>query len=79
MGPDRVEPDRVPELRDELRDRGELVIAASSSRTGAIRYAVETGRVVKAGRAPLTAGDVNALKVLFEAAARKLDTLPPLR
>jgi hypothetical protein len=54
--------------------RGELGLTASSSRNRGIFYGVEVGRLVKARRA-LTAGEMQQLRTMIEAASLKLQTL----
>jgi hypothetical protein len=56
--------------------KGEFDVMASSSRMRGVIYAVEVGRLTKARRALLGAGDIHQLRTLFEAAAQKLSTLP---
>ncbi len=56
--------------------KGELDLMASSSRNHGVVYAVEVGRLVKARRAPLTAGELHQLRTLFEVAAQKLSIGP---
>jgi hypothetical protein len=57
--------------------RGELVLTASSSRNRGIVYRVEVGRLVKLASGPMTAGEIQQLRTLFEGASQKLATIPP--
>ena len=56
--------------------KGELQITASSSRNRGVVFSVEAGRIAKARREGLTAGDVQQLRMLIEAASQKLATMP---
>jgi len=57
--------------------RGELVLTASSSRNRGIVYRVEVGRILKVASGPLTGGEMQQLRTLFEGASQKLATVPP--
>jgi hypothetical protein len=56
--------------------KGELEVAASSSRNRGVVFSVEAGRPLKARRDALTAGELQELRVLIEAASQKLATMP---
>jgi hypothetical protein len=56
--------------------KGELELTASSSRNRGVVFSVEVGRLVKARRERLTAGEVQQLRTLIEAASQKLATMP---
>jgi len=56
--------------------KGELEIAGSSSRSRGIVFSVEAGRPLKARREDLTAGELQQLRILLEAASQKLATMP---
>lgn len=55
--------------------KGEFEMTASSTRNRGILYSVEVGRLLKARRAGLNAGELHQLRTLFEAASQKLATL----
>jgi hypothetical protein len=57
--------------------KGELDLVASSSRNRGILYSVTVGRLLKARRGGLNAGEMHQLRTLFEAASQKLATLAP--
>jgi hypothetical protein len=56
--------------------KGELEIAGASSRSRGIVFSVEAGRPLKARREDLTAGELQQLRILLEAASQKLATMP---
>ena len=56
--------------------KGELEVTASSSRNRGVVFSVEAGRFAKARRDGLTAGELQQLRVLIEAASQKLATMP---
>jgi hypothetical protein len=56
--------------------KGELQLTAFSSSNGSILYAVQVGRITKAQRVGLGAGDMQKLRGLFDAAGQKLAGLP---
>jgi hypothetical protein len=55
--------------------KGELEVVASSSRNSGVTFAVEAGRLAKARRNDLTAGELSQFRTLIEAASQKLATL----
>jgi hypothetical protein len=57
--------------------KGELELTAWSSHNRGVLFTVEVGRIVKARRERLTAGELQQLRTLVEAAAQKLATLAP--
>jgi hypothetical protein len=59
--------------------RGELQLTAFNNTKGAVVYAVEAGRTLRAQRVGLSASDMQKLRGLFDAAAQKLGTLGPAR
>lgn len=59
--------------------KGELVIRAETYRNSGITYSVEAGRLIKADVGPLDVGQIQQLRTLISAAARRLATLPPIR
>lgn len=56
--------------------KGELVIAIATYRSSGIVYSVGAGRVAKTSVGPLYAGQLQQLRVLIQAAAQRLATLP---
>ncbi len=56
--------------------KGELEVTASSTRNRGVQFSVEAGRLVKARRDGLTAGELQQLHTLIEAASQKLATMP---
>jgi hypothetical protein len=56
--------------------KGELEVTASSSRNRGVVFSVEAGRFGKARRDGLTAGEMQQLRTLIEAASQKLATMP---
>jgi len=40
-------------------------------------YRVEVGRILKVASGPLTGGEMQQLRTLFEGASQKLATVPP--
>jgi hypothetical protein len=56
--------------------KGELEVTASSSRNRGVVFSVEAGRLGKARRDGLTAGEMQQLRTLIEAASQKLATMP---
>jgi hypothetical protein len=56
--------------------KGELEVTASSSRNRGVVFSVEAGRPLKARRDALTAGELQELRTLIEAASQKLATMP---
>ena len=56
--------------------KGELEVTASSSRNRGVVFSVEVGRLGKARREGLTAGEMQQLRTLIEAASQKLATMP---
>jgi len=56
--------------------KGEMELVASSSRNRGVVFSVEVGRLVKARRERLTAGELHQLRTLIEAASQKLATMP---
>ena len=59
--------------------KGELELRASSSRMRGTQFSVQVGRLVKARRDSLTAGELQQVRTLIEAASQKLATLGPDR
>jgi hypothetical protein len=55
--------------------RGELLLSALSTRNGGVVYGIRAGRLAKAQRAGLTAGEMLKLRSLFDAAEQKLLTV----
>jgi hypothetical protein len=56
--------------------KGELEVAGTSSRSRGIVFSVEVGRPAKARRDDVTAGELQQLRILIEAASQKLATMP---
>src|SRR5215471_5730093 len=56
--------------------KGELELIASSSHNRGVVFAVEVGRLMKARRELLTAGELQQLRTLIEAASQRLSTMP---
>lgn len=56
--------------------KGELELTASSSRNRGVVFSIEVGRLVKARRERLSAGELQQLRTLIEAASQKLATMP---
>jgi hypothetical protein len=57
--------------------KGELELSAANSRNRGVVFTVTAGRLLKARRRFLTAGEMHQLRTLFEAASQKLATLAP--
>ena len=57
--------------------KGELELSASNSRNRGVVFSVTAGRLLKARRRFLNAGEMHQLRTLFEAASQKLATLAP--
>ena len=55
--------------------KGELELSAANSRNRGVVFSVIAGRVLKARRRGLNAGEMHQLRTLFEAASQKLATL----
>lgn len=55
--------------------KGELEVTASSSRNRGVVFSVEVGRLAKARREGLTAGELQQLRTLIEAASQRIATL----
>jgi len=51
-------------------------LIASSSHNRGVVFSVEVGRLLKARRERLTAGELQQLRTLVEAASQKLSTMP---
>jgi hypothetical protein len=73
----RANPTQFRNFETRFATRGELILSANSTRNRGVLYAVEVGRLVKARRGGLTAGEMHQLHVLLEAASQKLATLVP--
>jgi len=56
--------------------KGELELIASSSHNRGVVFSVEVGRLMKARRERLTAGELQQLRTLIEAASQRLLTMP---
>jgi hypothetical protein len=57
--------------------KGELELSAANSRNRGVVFSVTAGRLLKARRRFLNAGEMHQLRTLFEAASQKLATLAP--
>jgi hypothetical protein len=55
--------------------KGDLELTASSSRNRGVVYSVQVGRLSKARREGLTAGELKEIRTLIEAASQRLATL----
>lgn len=73
----RANPTQFRSFETRFATKGELILSANSTRNRGVLYAVEVGRLVKARRGGLTAGEMHQLRVLLEAASQKLATLVP--
>jgi hypothetical protein len=73
----RANPTQFRNFETRFATKGELILSANSTRNRGVLYAVEVGRLVKARRGGLTAGEMHQLRVLLEAASQKLATLVP--
>jgi hypothetical protein len=55
--------------------KGELEVTASSSHNRGVVFSVEVGRLAKARKEGLTAGELQQLRTLIEAASHRIATI----
>jgi hypothetical protein len=71
----KVNPTQFKSFEVRYTTRGELQLTAFNTSGGAVLYAVQVGRVIKAQRVGLGAADMQKLRGLFVSAAEKIGTL----
>lgn len=71
----KANPTQFKSFEVRYTTRGELQLTAFNNNRGAVLYAVQAGRTLKAQKVGLSVGDMQKLRGLFDAASQKLATL----